>query len=69
MNGVSIFDAVDVQEEDAYKTEGRTMDACGAHSDLNNRYNSFIYHLDVSTASKLSSLHRVIGVFPVRLLG
>ena len=37
MNGVSIYNAVDADEEDAYETEGATMDACGAHSDAKSR--------------------------------
>ena len=37
VNGVSIYNAVDSDEEDAYETEGKTFDACGASSDGNNR--------------------------------
>ena len=38
VNGVSIYNAVDADEEDAYETEGATMDACGAHSDAKSRW-------------------------------
>ena len=38
VNGVSIYDAVDADGEDAYVTEGRTLDGCGAHTDMQFRY-------------------------------
>ncbi len=38
VNGVSIYNAVDATESDAYQIEGDTMDACGAHADLFKRY-------------------------------
>ena len=57
MNGVSIYNAVDADEEDAYETEGSTFDACGASTDGSGRS---VFDPRSGIVAVTGSLHKIL---------